>query len=277
MFYKKRNKFSSQKANENTECYKCGNKGHFAKDYFSKTSEPSYKSPVTGYSLVLKGFQPKFTPKLIQSLQNSSSQAKPKIQKDYKAEYKKIKAKRALLEVNPSKSQTPKTFQPNKKANDGLTVGKNHACNGEWIDITMRKVNILLSMNEDADWKNYLKYINIDLKFVEEINENENPFIPASMGYDHKMVLKSKYWVERLNPDSKLPNFNTRKIIVPESQAVNESLKPTKTLITPESSKDSKAESLIPLPPLQIIQGASPSSEVIPLTFQPTLQKRDQA
>ncbi|GKA11316.1 hypothetical protein Tco_0690749 [Tanacetum coccineum] len=53
-------------------------------------------------------------------------------------------------------------------ADDELTVRKNHAHNGEWIDITIRKVNILLSMDEDADWKYYLKYINIDLKFVEE-------------------------------------------------------------------------------------------------------------
>ncbi|GJW86987.1 hypothetical protein Tco_0162327 [Tanacetum coccineum] len=34
---------------------------------------------------------------------------------------------------------------------DELIVSINHARNGEWIDITMRKVNILLSMNEDAD------------------------------------------------------------------------------------------------------------------------------
>nr|GEV04221.1 retrovirus-related Pol polyprotein from transposon TNT 1-94 [Tanacetum cinerariifolium] len=53
-------------------------------------------------------------------------------------------------------------------ADDELVVGKNHASNGEWIDITMRKVNILLFMDEDADWQTYLKYINIDLKFVEE-------------------------------------------------------------------------------------------------------------
>ncbi|GJR33180.1 hypothetical protein Tco_1109412 [Tanacetum coccineum] len=50
---------------------------------------------------------------------------------------------------------------------DELAVRKNHARNGEWINITMRKVNILLSMDEDVDWQNYLKYINIDLKFVE--------------------------------------------------------------------------------------------------------------
>ncbi|GJY75969.1 retrovirus-related pol polyprotein from transposon TNT 1-94, partial [Tanacetum coccineum] len=66
--------------------------------------------------------------------------------------------------------------------------------------------------------------------------------------------------------DSKLPNFNTGRILVPESQGVNESLE---TSNTPESSKDSEAEFLTPLPPLKILQGASPSSEVLPLTFQP--------
>nr|GEV87066.1 copia protein [Tanacetum cinerariifolium] len=44
-------------------------------------------------------------------------------------------------------------------ADDELVVGNNHARNGEWIDITMRKVNILLSMDEDVDWKNYLKRV----------------------------------------------------------------------------------------------------------------------
>ncbi|GJV76103.1 hypothetical protein Tco_1507687, partial [Tanacetum coccineum] len=172
-------------------------KCHFTKDCFSKMSKPSYKSLVTGYSSVSKGFQPKFTPKLIQSSQNSISQADPKAQKDYKAEYKRLKAKIALLEANPSSSHNPKTFQPKKKGlavetfgwdeeevfdnedvtqvkvmmalpDDELTFGKNHARNGEWINITMKKVNILLSMDEDAHWQNNLKYNNIDLKFVEE-------------------------------------------------------------------------------------------------------------
>nr|GEW51927.1 hypothetical protein [Tanacetum cinerariifolium] len=39
--------------------------------------------------------------------------------KDHKAEYKKIKAKLALLEASPSTSQTPKTFQPK---NNGLVA-----------------------------------------------------------------------------------------------------------------------------------------------------------
>ncbi|GKE31057.1 hypothetical protein Tco_1450379, partial [Tanacetum coccineum] len=95
-------------------------------------------------------------------------QADPKVQNDYKAEYKKIKAKLTLLESSPSTSQTPKAFQPKNKglvaktfdwdkeevsndeevtqvkvlmalADDELTIGKNHARNSEWIDITMRK------------------------------------------------------------------------------------------------------------------------------------------
>ncbi|GJV75584.1 retrovirus-related pol polyprotein from transposon TNT 1-94 [Tanacetum coccineum] len=89
------------------------------------------------------------------------------------------------------------------------------------------------------------------------------------MGYDQEMVPKTKYWVERLNPDSKLPNFNIGRILVLESQAVNESLESTKILNTPESSKDSETESLTLLPPLKNLQGASPSSEVMSLTFEP--------
>ncbi|GJX95308.1 hypothetical protein Tco_0351106 [Tanacetum coccineum] len=164
---------------------------------------------------------------------SSSSPADLKVQKYYKAEYKKMKAKLALLEASPSTSQTPKAFQPKNKgliaetfdwddeevsndekvtqvkvlvalADDELFVGKNHACNSEWIDITTRKVNILLSMDEDADWKNYLKYIYIDNKYVE-------------VGHQ----------------------------------------------------QDSEAESLTPISLLKILQGASPSSEVMSLTFQP--------
>ncbi|GJR93935.1 hypothetical protein Tco_0266109 [Tanacetum coccineum] len=109
------------------------------------------------------------------------SQPKQKIQKDYKTEYKKMKAKLALFEASLSTSQNPKTSQSKNKgmvvetfdwdeeevsndeemtqvkvlmvlANNELVVGKNHGRNGEWIDITMRKVNILLSMDEDTDW-----------------------------------------------------------------------------------------------------------------------------
>ncbi|GJX43430.1 hypothetical protein Tco_0260106 [Tanacetum coccineum] len=272
-------------------------KGHFTRDCFSKKSKPSYKSPVNNYSSVSKGFQPKFTPKLIQSSSNSNSQADPKFEKDYKAEYKKIKAKLALLEASPSSSRNPKTFQLKNKglvsetfdwdeeevsdekevtqakvlmalADDELTVRKNHArneqikeekkINEKWLT-SSKKVSQCISEQMPYQKK---KVLGGEL-FTEsscKMNENENLFVPASMGYDQEMVPKTKDWVERLNPNSKLPNFNTGRILFPESQAVNESLESTKILNTPESSKDSEAESLTPLPPLKNLQGASPSS-----------------
>ncbi|GJU49026.1 hypothetical protein Tco_1218581 [Tanacetum coccineum] len=102
-FIKRRNNFSSRKANENTKCFKC--------------------------------------------------------------------AKLALLEAGPSITQSPKPFQSKNKGlvaetfdwdeekvsddeemtqvkllialvDDELVVGKNHAINGEWIDIIMRKKHI---------------------------------------------------------------------------------------------------------------------------------------
>nr|GEU34405.1 retrovirus-related Pol polyprotein from transposon TNT 1-94 [Tanacetum cinerariifolium] len=82
-----------------------------------------------------------------------------------------MKAKLALLEASPSTSQSLKPFQSKNKglvaktfdwdekevsnveeithvrvlmalADYELSVGKNYDCNGEWIDITMRKIHI---------------------------------------------------------------------------------------------------------------------------------------
>ncbi|GKC31302.1 retrovirus-related pol polyprotein from transposon TNT 1-94 [Tanacetum coccineum] len=218
---------------ENTECYKCGNKGHFARDCFSKTSKPSYQSPVNNYSSVSKGFQPKFTPKLIQSSPNSSSQADPKFQKYYKAEYKKMKAKLALLEASPSSSQNPKTFQPKNKglvtetfdwdeeevSNDEevTRVKLNHALqeqlkvekkiNEKWLT-SSKKVSQCISEQIPHQKK---KIIGCKLltKSLSRMNINENAFILASMDYDHEMVPKSKDWVKRLNPDSRTHHSST--------------------------------------------------------------------
>ncbi|GJX79932.1 hypothetical protein Tco_0328081 [Tanacetum coccineum] len=76
-------------------------------------------------------------------------------------------------------------------ADDELVFGKNCALDGEWIDITIRNVNILLSMVEDVDWLTYIKYINIDLKFVEEKSQNykAQPYQYASPS---KQILKAE-------------------------------------------------------------------------------------
>ncbi|GJY10302.1 hypothetical protein Tco_0378487 [Tanacetum coccineum] len=46
-FFKKGSqRFSSAKVSDGTICHKCGRKGHFTRDYFSKTSVPSYSFDV---------------------------------------------------------------------------------------------------------------------------------------------------------------------------------------------------------------------------------------
>nr|GEU30720.1 hypothetical protein [Tanacetum cinerariifolium] len=105
-FIKRNNNFSCQQANENTECYKCGNK---VVEIFNWDEEEVFNDK----------------------------------------EVTQVKVLMAL-------------------ADHELIVRKSHAQNGEWVDITIRKVNTLLSMDEDSDCQNYLKFINIDLKFVEE-------------------------------------------------------------------------------------------------------------
>nr|GEU74300.1 retrovirus-related Pol polyprotein from transposon TNT 1-94 [Tanacetum cinerariifolium] len=269
-FIKRRNNFSGQKANENTKCYKCGNKGHFARDCFSKTSNPSYQSPVNNYLSVSKGFQPKSTPKLIHSSPNSSSQAALNFQKDYKAKYKKIKAKLALLEASPSSSQNPKTFQTKNK---GLVAETFDWDEEEVSDDEVPQVKVLMALADDelTVGKSHTRNGELLIESLSKMNVNENAFIPDSMDYDHEMVPKSKDWIKRPNTNIKLPNFNTKRILVPKSQVVNMSLKPTESSTGLESSNDYAAEPITPLPPLNILQGASPSSEILKAKVKPFL------
>ncbi|GJX32963.1 hypothetical protein Tco_0242818 [Tanacetum coccineum] len=226
-FIKRKNKFSIQKANEDTKCYKC---------------EKSVK-------------------------------------RDYKTEYKKMKAKLALLEASPATSQSSKPFQSKNK---GLVAEMLNWDEEEVYDNKEEtRVQVLMALTDDElscrddllalkqakleavtfqiqntkprklnhalqdQLKEERKKILGGEQLTESSSKNDakdNPFVPASLDYDHEMVLKSKDWVERLNPDNKLPNFNTRRILVPESEAVNECLKLTEASSDPESSKDSGSE-----------------------------------
>ncbi|GKD54454.1 hypothetical protein Tco_1287841 [Tanacetum coccineum] len=131
-------------------------------------------------------------------------------------------------------------------AYDELVVWEKHASNGYW------------------NWTSPYRKLT---KASSKNDVNENAFIYASMGYDHEMIPKSKYWVERYNPDSKLPNFNIKRILVPKSKAVNERLGITQAPIAIESFKESGLETQTPLPTLKILQGASPRSKVMLFTY----------
>ncbi|GKA47883.1 hypothetical protein Tco_0740841 [Tanacetum coccineum] len=145
------------------------------------TLKSEFLTVVTKGMLVRHVFVPSYDGRIVRALQVTDNS----IWDDYD------------LEASPSSPQNPKTFQPKNKslvaeifdwdekevsedekvtqvkvlmalADDELIIRKSHARNCEWVDITIRKVNTLLSMDEDADWQNYLKYININIKFVEE-------------------------------------------------------------------------------------------------------------
>ncbi|GKA28939.1 retrovirus-related pol polyprotein from transposon TNT 1-94 [Tanacetum coccineum] len=174
--------FSSAKATDQTECHKCGKKGHFARDCWSKTLVPSYQSP----------FQPKPL---------SSSQHKPELRptKDFEAKYNKVKAKLALLSLSASasKAATDKnkgliaeayewdeeevSLDDNEMvevkvlmalAEDNDAISKEGARNGKWVKISIRKVHTLLEMEDNNDRKTYLYFLCIDLNYVEEQRNN---------------------------------------------------------------------------------------------------------
>ncbi|GJR41133.1 hypothetical protein Tco_1216817 [Tanacetum coccineum] len=170
-----------------------------------------------------------------ESSQSSSSQADPRIQKDYKAEYKKMKAKLTLLKASPSTSQTPKTFQPKNKGlvaetfnwdeeecRDELFILKQAKLDAVTFQIQntkLTKLNHVLQEQLKEEKKINEKWLTSSKKVSQciseqipyqkkkvlgelltesspKLNENENHFIPASMGYDHEMIPKSKDWVE---------------------------------------------------------------------------------
>ena len=55
-------------------------------------------------------------------------------------------------------------------------------------------------------------------------SSHSTTFLSANILSRKELTPKPSDWIERNNPDSKLPNFNTRRILEPESQAIKELL-----------------------------------------------------
>nr|GEX85148.1 retrovirus-related Pol polyprotein from transposon TNT 1-94 [Tanacetum cinerariifolium] len=92
-------------------------------------------------------------------------------------------------------------------ADDELTVRMNHTRNGEWVDITMRKVNTLISMDEDADWHAYKKHgfqlttaLASECLFADFLSEIE-PKKKQSMDLPCRKIAICSKWVFRNKKD----------------------------------------------------------------------------
>ncbi|GJT40424.1 hypothetical protein Tco_0940289 [Tanacetum coccineum] len=179
---------------------------HFAKDCFSKTSIPSYASPFHNKQNLTSNFQ----------------HQKPEIRptKDFEAKYREIKARLYPLSTEGSSSkETKATKDMNKgiiaevydwdeeevssdeddmmnvkvlmalaKDEDAINdnaVAKESACNGEWVNIIIKKVQTLFQLEDKDEIKFVLDYFCIDLNYVEE----------------QRMNLLDKYWyiIQELN------------------------------------------------------------------------------
>ncbi|GJS89371.1 retrovirus-related pol polyprotein from transposon TNT 1-94 [Tanacetum coccineum] len=194
-FFKKGTQmFSSAKATDQTECHKCGKKGHFARDCRSKISVPSYQSP----------FQPKL-------LHSSEHKPEPRHTKDFEAKNNKVNAKLALLrssvsapssslgknkgliaesydwdkeEVSSDDNEVPEVKALMALADEErVSVSKESTRNDEWIKISMKKVHTLLEMEDNDDRKSFLdfgiKVRKLDLLTMQPVNteilkENQN-------------------------------------------------------------------------------------------------------
>ncbi|GJR50808.1 retrovirus-related pol polyprotein from transposon TNT 1-94, partial [Tanacetum coccineum] len=126
-FFKKgTQRFSSAKETDQTECHKCGKKGHFTRDRWSKTSVPSYQSP----------FQPK-------SLNSSQNNPELRPTKDFEAIYNKVKAKLALLneeEVSSDDNEMVEVKVLMALAEENDATSKEGTRNSKWVKISMRKI-----------------------------------------------------------------------------------------------------------------------------------------
>ncbi|GJS51465.1 hypothetical protein Tco_0624827 [Tanacetum coccineum] len=127
--------------------HKCGKKGHFASDYWSKTSVPSYQSP--------------FEPKLLHS-----SEHKPELRqtKNFEAKYNKDEEEVSSDDHEVTEVKVLMALADEER----VYVGKESARNGEWIRISMKKVHTLLEMEDNDDRKSFLDYLCIDFNYVEE-------------------------------------------------------------------------------------------------------------
>ncbi|GKA11078.1 retrovirus-related pol polyprotein from transposon TNT 1-94 [Tanacetum coccineum] len=171
-------------------------------------------------------------------------------------------------------------------AEDGLSIGKADARSGQWVEITMKKVQRLLSMTDDDERKHVLDYTRVDLHYVEDESKNllnnfnilnqelvnlENESLKDEISDLKKVIEKwtcSKVILDQLlskqlpgNIVQALGGRGKRKEKISSKEVIftkaNESSSEPAPKITYES--ESECDTQEPLPPLPKLIGAKPS------------------
>ncbi|GJZ66037.1 retrovirus-related pol polyprotein from transposon TNT 1-94 [Tanacetum coccineum] len=215
-FFKKESKKSSgAKATEETQCHKCGRKGHFERDCFSKTPVPSFSSPF------LNNTQPN-------SINPSKHKLKLKADKDFKSKYNKVKARLALLSPVSSDKDELVDVKSLMALGDEerVPMSKEDVRNGEWVQTSVKKVHTLLELEDNDDRKAVLNHLCSDLRYVKE---------------------------QRNNLLSKHKDLNTKRTLPSESQmnTTNPSVVVTDSSASEYDLADESSVYSIPLPPLE--------------------------
>ncbi|GJQ98503.1 retrovirus-related pol polyprotein from transposon TNT 1-94 [Tanacetum coccineum] len=161
LFKKGTQRFNGAKATDQTECHKCGKKGYFARDYWSKTSFPSYySSSGKNKGLIAETYD--------WDEEEASSDDN---------EMTEVKALMALADEERG------------------SVGKESAKNDEWTKISMKKIHTLLEIEDNHDRKSFLDYLCIDLNYVEEqrnnlMSKHRNLVQELNICKEHILILK---------------------------------------------------------------------------------------
>nr|GEW13844.1 hypothetical protein [Tanacetum cinerariifolium] len=272
-FLKKGNqRFSSAKTTDQTKCHKCGKKGYFARDCWSKASIPSYQLP----------FQP--TPL-------SSSQHKPKLRltKDFEAKYNKVKAKLALLSSSAlalkaatvkNKGLVTGAYEWDKEelssddnkmvevkvlmelAEEYDVISKEGARNGEWVKISMRKHVNTDILKENKNLRTELKELTATTEtWLNSSNKlwAKRPSLCKSSTDDTKVSIPGvkRPWLSETEGFI-LPNHDTGRILPAELQrnTTDPPFAVTDSSMTDYDSADESSIGSIPLPPLKKLDGA---------------------